>query len=282
MLLIFLISVGLILFLVFLAPEHPTHRIVGTNSAMVLYSRPNPSDSGLRELVLELEKRMNQRQEEDLPDWLRPLVRSGSQQEGSLLSLLPSELTLINEGGHRQVGLAANGGAYLRIMRAVFLFGNGYRGARCLPNRAGAVTGFYGGTLVWARSEEMFRRIVDRLVAAAESPPPSASHLKGAYDLFVLLRPDAPLWQEWGLPGASAEVGVDIVSADEALLEVYSPSTLGGDEKAIRRQLDLLSQRMAERNLKVSWSVTKDSGGLRIIGQVAGLRSLVRRFLVGL
>ena len=192
----------------------PTSSFAPTNALLVLQGPLNPRDEGVKDL------------------WEHTLT-SLQQEEGKIAKVLrwlgmPLEMTVaFYQSEPSLIGIAAvNFPRGYRLLWIPFrIFGKHYKGAHYFASTPGSALGMYGGTLILADDEATFCLAIDTLSRTKGqqrlhlSPP---RRLRDRYDFVGVMNPRFLLPQDYGqLPSDLAEVGIDIISANELKGEVF-------------------------------------------------------------
>jgi len=218
----------------------PTSSFASTNALLVLQGPLNPRDEGVKDL------------------WEHTLA-SLQQDEETIAKILrwlgmPRELTVVlypSETSPFYI-FAINFPKGYRLLWIPFrLFGKHCKGAHYLDidNPPRAILGVYGGTMILADDEATFCFAIDNLLRTKGqqrfrlSPP---RRLRDRYDFVGVMNPRFFLPQEYGpLPSDLAELGIDIIGADELKGEVFWVCKSEREAEAVMKALDRVERELA-------------------------------------
>ena len=216
----------------------PTSSFASTNALLVLQGPLNPHDEGVKDL------------------WEHTLS-SLHREEGRLEKVLrwlgmPRELTVaFYQSEPSLIGITAvNFPRGYRLLWIPFrIFGKHYKGAHYFASISGSALGMYGGTMILADDEATFCFAIDNLSRTKGqqrfrlSPP---RRLRDRYDFFGVMNPGFLLSQEYGpLPSDLAELGIDIIGANELRGEVFWICKSEREAEAVMKALDRFERELA-------------------------------------
>jgi hypothetical protein len=216
----------------------PTSSFASTNALLVLQGPLNPHDEGVKDLW---EHTLSSLRREE--EWLEKVLRWLGMPLEMTVAFYRSEPSLI--------GIAAvNFPKGYRLLWIPFrIFGKHYKGAHYFANTPGTALGMYGGTLILADDEATFCLAIDNLLRAKGqkkfhlSPP---RRLRDRYDFVGTMNPRFLLPQDYGqLPSDLAEVGIDIIGANELKGEVFWICQSEREAEAVMKALDRFEKEIA-------------------------------------
>jgi len=216
----------------------PTSSFASTNALLVLQGPLNPRDEGVKDLWEHTLSSLR-REEERLGKVLRWLG-------------MPLEMTVaFYQSEPSLIGIAVvNFPRGYRLLWIPFrIFGKHYKGAHYFTSTPGSALGMYGGTMILADDEATFCLAIDNLLRTKGkqkfhlSPP---RRLRDRYDFVGLMNPRFFLPQEYEpLPSDLAEVGIDIISANELRGEVFWICKSEREAGAVMKALDQVERELA-------------------------------------
>jgi len=216
----------------------PTSSFASTNALLVLQGPLNPHDGGVKDLWEHTLSSLR-REEERLGKVLRWLG-------------MPLEMTVaFYQSEPSLIGIAVvNFPRGYRLLWIPFrIFGKHYKGAHYFTSTPGSALGMYGGTMILADDEATFCLAIDNLLRTKGkqkfhlSPP---RRLRDRYDFVGLMNPRFFLPQEYEpLPSDLAEVGIDIISANELRGEVFWICKSEREAGAVMKALDQVERELA-------------------------------------
>ena len=216
----------------------PTSSFASTNALLVLQGPLNPHDEGVKDLWEHTLSSLR-REEERLGKVLRWLG-------------MPLEMTVaFYQSEPSLIGIAVvNFPRGYRLLWIPFrIFGKHYKGAHYFTSTPGSALGMYGGTMILADDEATFCLAIDNLLRTKGkqkfhlSPP---RRLRDRYDFVGLMNPRFFLPQEYEpLPSDLAEVGIDIISANELRGEVFWICKSEREAGAVMKALDQVERELA-------------------------------------
>lgn len=233
-----------------------------------------------------------------MPSWLRRMVEQSQEQNAKSFQMgvnmmLPRELTLTVElppkpQDEPHFTVAVN----LRSFANFFRFfmsktGRAYKSARYTVDREDGsilVLGFYGGTLLASDNETTFRQAVDRIEQTWQQGQTltfDLKYLKGNFDLAAIVKPRGRGWGFGELPADQAEIGIDIVSADE--WKGDSVWLCRGEEEAKLLALALmmlrkeLAQSAKQNGLSLSFQGQQGGNRYRLRFRLTGIKAWLKR-----
>jgi len=234
-----LLIVAFIVWLFSNTNQVPTSSFTSTNALLVLQGPLNPRDEGVKDLwehTLSSLRREDERLEKVLR-WLG----------------MPLELTVVlypSETPPFYIFAINFPKGYRLFWIAFRLFGKHYKGAHYLDidNPPSPILGMYGGTMILADDEVTFCLAIDNLLRTREqqrfrlSPP---RRLRDRYDFVGVMNPRFLLPQDYGqLPSDLAEVGIDIISANELRGEVFWICQSERETEAVMKALDRVEREL--------------------------------------
>ena len=215
----------------------PTSSFASTNAFLVLQGPLNPHDEGVKDLWEHTLSSLR-REEEGLGKVLRWLG-------------MPLEITMaFYRSEPSLIGIVAvNFPKGYRLLWIPFrIFGKHYKEAHYFASTPGSALGMYRGTLILADDEATFCLAIDNLLRTKGqqkfhlSPP---RRLRDRYDFVGVMNPRFFLPQEYGpLPSDLAEVGIDIISANELRGEVFWICKSEREAEAVMKALDRVEKEL--------------------------------------
>jgi len=236
---LFLFAVTFTVWLLSNTNQIPTSSFASANALLVLQGPLNPYDEGVKDL------------------WEHTLA-SLQQEEKMVARVLhwlgmPRELTMVlYQSETSPLGIVAvnftNG--YRLLWIPFRLFGKHYKGGHYLDfdNPPRPILGMYGGTLILADDEATFCFAIDNLLRTKGQQRLHLSQprrLRDRYDFIGVMNPRFLLPQDYGpFPSNLAEVGIDIISANELKGEIFWICKSEREAEAVMKALDRVEREL--------------------------------------